>query len=244
VLGDNAPEIDVKAFGLNHFTWFSEISDKETGRDLYPEFIEKEKNYDPEFEKLSRFMFHQFGLFPTSGDGHLGEYIPYAHEMMSTKGYDFDADEAGRIEITQYIEKLADPASPLDEDMLAPSGEKAFAIIRGITYNTNELIDAVNIPNDGYISNLPQDAIVEVPAVVSRKGLHGLGMGPLPRGIAALCSGQINVQHLVVDAGATGDRKLVMQALLADPNVPSAEAAVGIYEELMEINKPYLPQFK
>ena len=112
------------------------------------------------------------------------------------------------------------------------------------SYNTNELIESVNIPNDGYISNLPQDAIVEVPAVVSGKGIHGLGMGSLPRGIAALCAGQINVQHLVVDAGATGNKELVMQALLVDPNVPSAKAAEGIYNELMEINKPYLPQFK
>lgn len=244
VLGDDALELDVKAFGLNHFTWFSEISDAKTGRDLYPEFAEKEKTFDPEFEKLSRFMFHKFGLFPTSGDGHLGEYVPYAHEMMSTEGYDFDANEAGKIENIKYVEDLSNPAVPLDDYILTPSGEKAFTIIKGITFNTNELIDAVNIPNDGYISNLPTDAIVEVPAVVSRKGLHGLGMGNLPRGIAALCSAQINVQHLVVDAGATGNRDYVMQALLVDPNVPSAEAAVGIYNELMEINKPYLPQFK
>lgn len=244
ILGEGAPEIDVKAFGLNHFTWFSEISDKKTGENLYPLFIEKEKTFDPEYEKLSRYLFHKFGMFPTSGDGHIGEYIPFAHELMSTEGYDFAADEAGRKDNVKFLEDMADPANSLDEDMLLPSGEKAFAIIRGITYNTNELIEAVNIPNDGYIRNLAEDAIVEVPAIVSGKGLHGLGMGCLPRGIAALCSGQINVQHLVVDAGATGNKDLVMQALLVDPNVPSAKAAEGIYNELMEINKPYLPQFK
>jgi alpha-galactosidase/6-phospho-beta-glucosidase family protein len=40
-----------------------------------------------------------------------------------------------------------------------------------------------------------------------------------------------------------GDRNLVIQALLTDPNIPSANAALKIYDELMEINKPYLPQF-
>jgi alpha-galactosidase len=127
---------------------------------------------------------------------------------------------------------------------MTPSGEKAFAIIRRITFNTNEVIESANLPNDGYISNLPDDAIVEVPVVVSGNGINGLGMGELPRGIAALCLNQINVQHLVVDAGFNGNRDMVLQALLVDPNMPSAEAAKQIYEEIMVINKPYLPQFK
>ena len=213
MLGRKSEELDVKAYGLNHFTWFKEIADKKTGQDLYPKFYRKEKEYDSEFEKLSRFMFHKFGLFPTSGDGHLGEYIPYAYEMMSTKGYDFDGDVKYRIENSKYIEDLGNGMAPLDKRVLTPSGEKAFTIIRGITYNTNELIDSVNLPNNGYISNLPSDAVVEVPAVVSGKGIYGLGMGDLPRGIASLCVNQINVQHLVVEAGATGNRELALQAL-------------------------------
>jgi alpha-galactosidase len=51
------------------------------------------------------------------------------------------------------------------------------------------------------------------------------------------------VQHLAVEAGYHGDEKLAMQALLIDPNVPSAGAAVKIFEELMPVNKKHLPQF-
>lgn len=254
IMDKNPEDIDVKAFGLNHFTWMKDIRDKNTGEDLYPLLREKEKNFDAEFEKLSRFMFHTFGLFPTSGDGHLGEYIPYAHEMMSTGGYDFDANERYRSEYVKFINGLGDGTVPLDSEtvtpsgakrvFLKPSGEKAFTIIKGIVYNTNEVIDSVNLLNNGYITNLPFDAVVEVPAAVSGNGINGLGMGDLPRGIASLCINQINVQHLVVDAGVTGNPDLVMQALLIDPNVPSAQAAKGIFEELMEINRPYLPQFK
>jgi alpha-galactosidase len=254
IMGKKPEELDVKAFGLNHFTWFKDIREKGVGVDLYPLLQEREKTFDLEYEKLSRFMFRQFGMFPTSGDGHLGEFLPYAHEMMSTAGYDFDANERYREANIKFIEGIGAGSIALDTvfefpekggfTTLTPSGEKAFAIIKGITFNTNEVIESANIPNDGYITNLPHDAIVEVPAVVSGNGVNGLGMGELPRGIAALCQSQINIQHLTVDAGVRGDREAAIQALLVDPNVPSAAAALQVYETIMAIDQPYLPQFK
>jgi alpha-galactosidase len=254
IMDKKPEELAVKAFGLNHFTWFKDIREKGTGENLYPLLREREKTFDPAYEKLSRFMFHRFGMFPTSGDGHLGEFLPFAHEMMSTAGYDFEANERYREANIKFIEGIGAGSIALDTifdfpekggfTTLTPSGEKAFAMIKGITFNTNEVIESANLPNQGYITNLPDDAIVEVPVVVSGNGINGVGMGELPRGIAALCQNQINVQHLVVDAGVAGDREAVVQALLIDPNVPSAEAAIRIYDEIMAIDKPYLPQFK
>lgn len=243
ITGIEKEHIDVKAWGINHFTWMSDIRDKRTGEDLYPLFREKEKTYNPEYSKLSRFIFHRYGLLPTSGDGHLGEFFPYAHEMISAAGYDFDCYEKRRLAVVDVLNGVICGDITVDEQLIQPSGEKAFNIINGMIHNTNELIESVNIPNCGIISNLPEEAIVEVPAVVSGKGLNGLALGELPRGISALCKQQIDVQHLVVEAGVNGDRNLVMQALLTDPNIPSAEAARKIYDELMEVNRPYLPQF-
>ncbi len=237
-------DLDVKAWGLNHFTWMVDIRRKSSGENVYPLLREKEKTYKPEFEKLSRYLFRKFGMYPTSGDGHLGEYFPYAHEMMSTNGYDYDQYEIRRRTVAELVERIGNGTAVLDEQLLSPSGEKAFDIIKGITYNTNQLIESANIMNEGYITNLPKDAIVEVPIVVSGSGVRGIGIGELPRGIATLCLNQINVQHLVVDAAVTGSRELALQALLVDPNVPSALAAENIFNELMEINKPYLPQFR
>ena len=243
ILDIDREHIDVKAWGINHFTWIFDIRDKRTGDDLYPLFREKEATYNSEYEKLSRFLFRHYGLFPTSGDGHLGEFFPYAHEFIAADGYDFEKYEKRRQNIVSTLDGVISGEVPIDDKLVSPSGEKAFNIIKGIMYNTNELLESVNIPNDGYISNLPADAIVEVPAVISGNGVIGLALGELPRGIAALCRTQVDVQHLVVDAGVQGDRGLVIQALLTDPNIPSANAALKIYDELMEINKPYLPQF-
>ncbi|WP_408008549.1 hypothetical protein ACJROX_28545 [Pseudalkalibacillus sp. A8] len=236
--------INVKAWGLNHFSWIVEMTDKYTGENLYPLFRQKESDFNPSFEKLSRYVFHKFGLFPTSGDGHLGEFFPYAHEFMSTKGYDFLKYEKRKHLGLNYLENILKGSVPIDSDLLSPSGEKAFDIIKGITFNTNENIVSANILNDGYISNLPKDSVVEVPVVVNKKGIQGIKLGELPQGIAALCQAQINVQKLAVETGYTGDANLALQALLIDPNVPSANAAEEIFKELMQINKAYLPQFK
>ncbi|MBO1911374.1 alpha-glucosidase/alpha-galactosidase, partial [Microvirga sp. 3-52] len=211
------------------FTWIVDIRDKRSGDDLYPLFREKEATYNPEYEKLSRFIFRHYGLFPTSGDGHLGEFFPYAHEFIPDEGYDFEKYEQRRQSIVSVLDGVISGKVSIDDELIAPSGEKAFNIINGIVHNTNELLDSVNIPNDGYISNLPADAIVEVPAIISGNGVNGLALGELPRGIAAMCRTQVDVQHLVVDAGVRGDRGLVIQALLTDPNIPSANAALKIY---------------
>lgn len=239
----NPAHIDVKAWGINHFTWMVDIRDQRTGEDLYPIFREKEAKHDPSYEKLSRFIFHHYGLFPTSGDSHLGEFFPYAHEMIHADGYDFKQYEQRRQNVVHMLDGIIGGQIPIDDSLITPSGEKAFNIINGITNHTNELIPSVNIPNQGYITNLPEEAIVEVPAIVSGSGLHALAYGKLPRGIAALCKQQIDIQHLVVDAGVHGDHQLAKQALLTDPNIPSATSALQIYDELMEINKPYLPNF-
>jgi alpha-galactosidase len=235
--------IDVKAWGINHFTWMVDIRDKRTGKDLYPFLIENEKTYEPAYERLSRFIFRHYGLFPTSGDGHLGEFFPFAHEMISKKGYDFDKYEKRRQKVVEVLDGIINEEITVDSNLIKPSGEKAFNIINGILNNTNELLESINLPNEGYITNLSADSIVEVPAIVSGNGVNGLALGELPRGIAALCKTQIDIQHLVVDAGVNGDRNLVLQALLTDPNIPSADAALKIYDELMEVNKPYLSQF-
>lgn len=244
ILERDPEDIEIKAWGINHFTWIHDIRDKCTGENLYPLFRLKEKNHNPDYQKLSRFIFNRFGLFPTPGDGHLGEFFPYAHEMMDANGYDYDGYENRREKMKVLIERIGDSSLPLETETLTRSGEKAFDIIKGIVFNTNQVIESVNLPNQGYITNISSEAIVEVPAVVGGQGVQGIGLGALPQGIAALCENQIRVQQLVVDAGVHGDKDLVLQALLVDPNVPSADAAMKIYQELMEENKPYLPQFQ
>jgi len=241
IIGVDPSDLAGTAAGLNHFAWFLDIRRKSTNEDVYPLLREREFAFDPQRLPLTRRLFHEFGLFPHPSDDHIGEYLAYAWEFCGLEGYDFAAAERRRAERWEYICAMAEhgtaPAQP------RASGEFALPIIASTLAGRNELIPAVNIRNDGMISNLPDWAVVEVPAVAAPDGVRGVRVGSLPRGIAALCNTQIGVQDLVVEAAVHGSRRLALQALLADPVVDSMATAERVLDELLSINAPYLPQF-
>ncbi|HKJ38800.1 MAG TPA: hypothetical protein VJ972_08495, partial [Anaerolineales bacterium] len=71
------PLVDIRAAGLNHFTWILSINDRRTGEDLYPLFKKRFFELAPTFEPLTRDIFSAFELFPVPGDTHLCEYLPW-----------------------------------------------------------------------------------------------------------------------------------------------------------------------
>jgi len=240
VLGLPHEELDVLAAGINHFTWILELSHK--GRDLYPELRERLETYDPNFQPLSRFMFGALGYYPSPGDNHIGEYLPYAWEFIGIGGYDFAAARSYRDQLAARIRDVACGKRPSAEFLASRSGEVAVDIIRDLVTGKKGTYLAGNLPNKGYIRNLSQDAVVEVPFVVDGE-IRGQVIGDLPEGIAALCEREIRVQKLAVDAAVKGSRELALQALLADPVVPSAYAAERILEELLCLQAEWLPSF-
>jgi len=244
VIGVPEEDIDAKAAGLNHFTWILELRRKSTGEDLYPLLREKLSSHDPSFMPLSRKMFEVFGYYPSPGDDHIGEYLPYAYETVGLKGPDFESMALYRDEVSARLRGVADSSVPAQELLGRKSGERAFAIISGVLSNSNHLELAVNIPNRGLISNLPDEAIVEVPALISSRGVDGIQIGPLPTGIAQLCAEQVAVQELVVEAAVSGSRRAALQALLADPIVHSLEAAERCLDEMLRVQAEWLPQFR
>ena len=94
--------------------------------------------------------------------------------------------------------------------------------------------------NRGVIPNLPADAAVEVPVMADEAGIHPISLGPLPDPIAKLLTTQVNVQQLAVEAAVRGSKEIALQALLIDPVVNSASAAVKLLDELWEVNRPYI----
>ena len=231
-------QIDVWGAGINHFQCLLHIRDRATGEDLYPLLREKEKDHDPAFAPLTRRLFHTFGYWFTCSDDHLGEYLAYGWEG-GEHGYDFAADERGRVEFGNTLDAVLAGAPP-PADWLTPSGERGGAAIGAILHNKKRVLESGVVPNHGAIPNLPYDAAVEVPVLADATGIHPISLGPLPDAVAKLLVPAVQVHELAVEAAVRGSKEIALQALLIDPVVNSADAAVKLLDELWELNKPYI----
>jgi alpha-galactosidase len=244
------PHLDIKAAGLNHFSWVYDIRDKETGEDLYP-LLRKRwlKHFRRSFEPLSREVFEIFGLMPTAGDAHLCEYLQWTHDPVKKpweKYHLMPQNWAGnrqrRADRWAQAEAHVAGERPIDELKSALS-EGVPEIVEAIIYNENAYHLQLNLPNHGLIPNLPDDGIVEVPGVISGMGIRGLNMPPLPEGIAELCRRELTLSSITIDACIHGDRGLALQALLLDPMVNDIDTARAILDDFLTTFAEYLPQF-
>jgi alpha-galactosidase len=238
ILGMPYERVEVWGAGLNHSQCLMQIRDRATGEDLYPLLRAKEKDFDPAFMPLTRRLFRTFGYWMTCSDDHLGEYLAYGWEG-GEHGYDFAGDERGRGEFSNALDRVL-AGAPVPPDWLTPSGERGAAAIGGILHNKKRVLESGIVPNRGTIPNLPYDAAVEVPVMADAAGIHPVSLGPLPDAIAKLLHIQVNVQELAVEAAIRGSKEIALQALLIDPVVNSASAAVKLLDELWEVNRPYI----
>ncbi len=231
-------QVDVWGAGINHFQCLLQIRDRATGADLYPLLRAKEKDYEASFAPLSRRLFRAFGHWMTCSDEHFGEYLAYGWEG-GEHGYDFAADERGRVDFADTLDRVL-AGAPLPSDWLTPSGERGAAAIGGIIHNKKRVLESGIVANHGVIPNLPEHAAVEVPVMADASGIHPISLGPLPDAIAKLLTVQVQVQELAVEAAVRASKEIALQALLIDPVINSATAAVKLLDELWDINRPYI----
>jgi len=241
--------VEVKAAGLNHFTWMLDLRDKRTGEDLYPLFAERWASFDPTFEPLTRRVYDAFGWFPIPGDEHLCEYLPWASDPITRPWEKYD--------ISLYDWDLMDQLRGISHDDIAKMGdgrmtiahlrdadsEGALEVIENVAGAGNHYHLAVNLPNRGHISNLPEGAIVEVPGLISGAGVQGVAVGSLPEPIAELLRREITAVRLCVDAAVLGDRQAALQCLLLDPVITDLDVAQQILDDYLETYREHLPQF-
>jgi alpha-galactosidase len=101
-----------------------------------------------------------------------------------------------------------------------------------------------NVPNDGYIANLPQDCCVEVPCLVDKNGIQPTVIGALPKQLAALIMTNVNVQSLTVEAALTGRREHIYHAAMLDPHTAAEltlEEIWSLVDDLIEAHGEWIP---
>ena len=243
------PLVDIRAAGLNHFTWMLSLHDRRTGEDLYPLFRKRFFELDPKFEPLTRDVFSAFGLFPIPGDTHLCEYLPWVSDAQTKpwdkyniRLYDWDLMAARRDFELDRLNDMANGSSTI-EGLLDTDSEGALEMIENVAGTGNHYHLAANLPNVGQVSNLPLGATVETPVQVNGAGIHPVHVGALPEPIAELLRRETTAAQLCVDSAVEGSREKALQCLLLDPVITDIGTAKKILDDYLTEYKEYLPQY-
>jgi 6-phospho-beta-glucosidase len=102
----------------------------------------------------------------------------------------------------------------------------------------------VDIRNDGTIAGLPDDAVVEVPALVGRAGATALPVAPLAPEMLGLVQAVTAYEELTIQAARSGKREVALRALVAHPLIREWDVAVPLLDEILAANEMHLPAFR
>lgn len=259
VLGLKTEEVDVTAAGINHQTWFIGVRHK--GRDMTGKLLaafEKHPVYS-RTEKVRIDMLRRFGYYSTESNGHLSEYVPWYRKRSKEIRKWIDMSSWINGETGGYLRVCIEGRNWFETDF--PSWMKAPPMQYGPEHRGHEhgsyILEGLetgrtyrghfNLVNGGCITNLPPDALVEVPAYVDGSGINVPAVGDLPPGCAAVCNASISVQRLGVEAAARGDDHLLRQAMMMDPLVGAVCTTPEIdqmVDEMLVAQAKWLPQYK
>ena len=252
-------EVDIVCAGINHQTWYIQVQYQgESWLERLLEGFEKHPEYS-KTEKVRIDVLRRFGYYSTESNGHLSEYLPWYRKRPAEiaqwidMGCWINGETGGYLRVTKegrnwfetdFPKLLAEKPWSLAEHKR--SSEHGSWIVEtletGRTYRGH-----FNVVNDGCITNLPDDCIVETPCYVDRNGVSVPKIGDLPIQCAAICSQSVNVQRLSVEAAVNGDVWTLNQAMLLDPLVgavctpPEVEQMT---DEMLIAQAKWLPQYR
>jgi alpha-galactosidase len=103
-----------------------------------------------------------------------------------------------------------------------------------------------NIPNRGYIPQLPDGSAVEVPTLVDQNGLQPTVVRDIPPQLIGLIRTNLNVQELTVAALVEENREHIYHAAMLDPHTAAEldlEQIWALVDDLLVAHDDWLPEF-
>lgn len=239
-------KIDARAWGLNHFSWIRELRHADTGEDLYPRLRAHAKFFPFAHDRLARKYLDEFGAYPVSSDSHIGEYLPsdgpgtrsvlprwFPYQQFS------EAECRLRVKLSEWY---GEGKFDLPMKLLPRAIEGAMLIVEALATGKDAKFGAVNVVNRGYVPDLPDGAIVEVPAAAAGGTLTPETVEPVGGRLAEHMRLQCEIQSLIADSVIRRDKQRALEALMMDPLAPPSESACRrMFDEMCELQKELLP---
>ncbi|QIB27839.1 6-phospho-beta-glucosidase [Caloranaerobacter azorensis] len=253
ILNVDSKRVRIEFVGLNHMVYGKEIY--LDGKNITSTVLKKlsdsaliNMNNIPDLNWDKDFIY-SLGMLPCP----YHRYFYMTDEILEEEIKAFQSGEGTRAQQVMKIEKdlfekyknpsLDEKPKELEKRGGAYYSDAAVSLISAI-YNDKEEIHTVNVRNNGAISNLPDDVVVEINSVISKTGAKPIAFGKLPIKINGLIQQVKSYELLTVKAGVTGDYYTALMALIANPLVPSVKIAKKILNDILVQNRDYLPQFK
>lgn len=248
-------DVKTKIAGINHMAWLLEIKKGKTN--LYPEIKQKASEVVEQSRKAKEGksgdmirleMMRHFGYYITESSEHFAEYLPYwiksAHPELIEE-FNIPLDKYPRL-CEQQIEKWQTQKREyvnnpkLSHEMTLEYGAK---IINGM-HTDSPFKFSGNVLNENLITNLPNEAVVEVPCIADANGITPCHFGALPMQCAALNMTNINPQLLTIEAALTRKKDYVYQAAMLDPHT-AAELTIdqirNLCDDMFEAHGDMIP---
>lgn len=257
MLATEPAEIQLDHYGLNHLTW--EFGVRLGGVDVLPRLLREHGERLANELRLPPGVLDRLGVVPSY---YLRYYYAHDEVVGELRTNPSRAAQVADME-RRLLEMYGDPQLDEKPALLARRGgayysEAAVALAAALlgTGHRDESgggggsggrtpegeVQVVNTSNDGTLPYLPDDAVVEVPAVVDRDGAR-----PMPAPTAALdplqtalVSHMTAYEKLALDAALHGSRDRVYKALLAHPLIGQYDRAEALTDRLLAHNKEHL----
>jgi 6-phospho-beta-glucosidase len=239
-----ASRAHLDTLGLNHLTWHRGLT--LDGEEVWPRILEitvaeLQSSSKPEWDwrtVASLKMIPNYYLqYFYHTDRKLGEQAGWPPSR---------ADDVMRIE-AELLAQYAEPDRSEPPAGLMQRGGAYYSTVATQLLNAhyNDLGERhiINVAHGGAVTGWPAEWVLELPCRVSARGFEPLPAEPLPPACFGLLAQVKMYEMLTVQAAVEGDLNAAYQALLAHPLGPPADRVQAVLDDMLEINRPYLPQF-
>ena len=235
-LGVGPERILVDQVGLNHLTWIRAVW--LDGHDVLADVLRSFGNELAEEIELPRSLLDRLGAIPSY-------YLRYFYAERDVLGE--QRVEPPRAQVVADIERrllelYRDPSLTEKPALLEQRGgafysEAAVQLVASLTADTGE-VQVVDVRNQGTLSGLAYDDVVEVPARIRSTGAAPLPQRSLAPELLGLVQHVVAYERLAAAAARTGDRDVARLALMANPLVREYELADSMLEQLLAVETP------
>ena len=244
--------IDIDVAGINHFHLVRGARDRRNDDDLLAKLEALPQDRDDLWREkdFSQWkMYHELGYLIGHGIWHNFDYLPYANPRMFHHK-DLNTWDRANIAVLARRQSGEEVGGALREEasltqfLATNESEQVFKIMRALEGETDsyEYLSG-NVENGTTWRNLPEEAIIEVPSIVSGRGvLPRQPVRGVPLFFETWVRTQLAVHELSVAAVVEGSRQAAIEAIATDPAFRDADCSPAVLlDEMLAVNEGLVP---